>query len=99
VLEFLDLSRCSNIKDRSLEALCKNCAESLRVIDISYCQHLTDNGVRALSMCLSLEDLSLEGNMGITYESLDQVVTSCPLLNSLNLSGKKKNLNFVSYPF
>lgn len=86
-IQILDFYRCTKLTNKSLAELALNCADSLRILDLSYCPQLSDSSVALLANCRLLEDLRLEGCMAITSQSLSPVVESCKYLNRLNASG------------
>ncbi len=58
-MEILDLYRCNKLTDASISKIAAHDQiwQSLRVLDLSYCAQITDQGLMQLSKCSLLEDL------------------------------------------
>lgn len=100
-LEYLCLSNCREITDRSLVALSQGCQhlkyvnfQSLKIhenffsdLELALCNNLTDAGFIQLSKnCHELERMDLEDCNLITDVTLHNLNIGCPNLHSLSLS-------------
>ncbi|VDD96652.1 unnamed protein product [Enterobius vermicularis] len=85
-LEYLCLSSCPQITDRSLFALANSCLY-LKDLELAGCALLTDSGFASLAKnCHELERMDLEDCLLITDLTLDSFSRGCPCLINLSLS-------------
>jgi hypothetical protein len=84
-LESIDLSN-SDIDDQYLQKLAQRCKRLLRDINISSCDNITDEGIKAIaSKCTQLHTFDLSHNKQITTDVLKKVLIS-PHLQTLYLT-------------
>ncbi|CAF0990050.1 unnamed protein product [Brachionus calyciflorus] len=80
-LEFIDLSFCSNVTDKSLESLCKTCIY-IKNLYLRRCKQISDIGVLYIAKyCVNLRELSLcqcakVSDTGIKYLANDKILHS-----------------------
>ncbi|CAB3403188.1 unnamed protein product [Caenorhabditis bovis] len=85
-IEYLCLSNCTNISNRSLVALGAN-SHNLKVLEVSSCSLLDDAGFVALAKgCRKLERLDLEDCSLITDQTIHMLTMNCPAIQELSLS-------------
>ncbi|PAV74822.1 hypothetical protein WR25_11835 isoform A [Diploscapter pachys] len=85
-LEYLCLSNCSQITDRSLNHLAAGC-KNLTVLELSGCVLLSDGGfVQLARACKKLERLDLEDCSLITDTTINSLSVNCSNLCQLSLS-------------
>jgi hypothetical protein len=60
-------------------------APSLKILDLSHCRNITDEGLKLLAKAGNLEQLSLDGCHLITDEGIAAIAGSCPRLQSLSV--------------
>ncbi|PIN21559.1 hypothetical protein CDL12_05741 [Handroanthus impetiginosus] len=80
----LNLSRCSGLRFRGLEALAVNC-KNLESVDISYCSGFVDLEAAALSRSAELKELNLNKCLNISDVGLAKIAVGCPKLEKLSL--------------
>jgi len=88
-LEKLDLEDCASLTDGSLTVLSIHCPK-LRILLLSHCDQITDNGVQKLvemssGGCRNLEYLALDNCPLLTDESLICLSKNCTFLKKLDL--------------
>ncbi|KAJ3208437.1 Annexin A13 [Dinochytrium kinnereticum] len=93
-LSLVVLEGSAALTDDSIIKLSQSCS-SLRVLDASFCPHITDLSVRSLAMfaSLSLKSVSLSGCDRITPEGVEALAEGCKELNEIVLHGCASILN------
>ncbi|XP_064645007.1 uncharacterized protein LOC135498609 [Lineus longissimus] len=94
LLKKLELRQCA-VTDKTLELLGSQCPllEKLNLSNVD----ITDDGVIRLAQRLSLlKNLDISWNQALTDDSVDAILTNCPLMDSLCLVGLKR---LTSKPF
>lgn len=76
--------RCSGIGDDGLAALSVGC-KKLKKLNLSYCNNITDRGLKYLGHLEILSDLELRGLLNITGEGLLALAAGCKRLAELDL--------------
>jgi len=85
-LKKLNLYRCHNVTDKSLEYLAASCS-NLQHLDLSYCVKITDHGIHVLAEKMTqLRTLSLQGLSNITDGSIRKLTANCTKLVELDIS-------------
>ena len=84
-LECLELFWNTKITSKGLLSVCRFCNENLKVLNLSGCVQLDDEGVRDISKCLKLRYLDLTRVPKMTNVSLASIVTFCRELEFLSL--------------
>jgi len=84
ILESINLSWLINISDVSLLAIARHC-QNLKEINITGCESVTGDGVRAFSQNTSLQAMILNACNNIHCEDIEQTVLECPSLVHLGL--------------
>ncbi|KAI8836862.1 hypothetical protein BC829DRAFT_421633 [Chytridium lagenaria] len=87
-LSHVVLEGSAALTDDSLIKLSQSCS-SLRILDASFCPHLTDLSLRSLAMFAStcLASVSLSGCDRITPEGVEALAEGCKLLEEIVLHG------------
>lgn len=83
-LESINLSWLINISDVSMLAIARHC-QSLKEINITGCESVTGDGVRAFSQHTSLQAMILNACYNIHCDAIEQIVLECPSLGYLGL--------------
>jgi F-box/leucine-rich repeat protein 2/20 len=109
-LERLVLSGCSDIDDKSLQTMFHGidpevdilenrplvAPRKLRHVDLSRCNQITDNGIKALAWNVpDLEGLQLGGCIEITDAGLEDLLATTPFLTHLDLEGLSNLTNSI----
>ena len=81
----LELFWNTKITSKGLLSVCRFCNENLKVLNLSGCVQLDDEGVRDISKCLKLRYLDLTRVPKMTNVSLASIVTFCRELEFLSL--------------
>lgn len=84
ILESINLSWLINISDVSLLAIARHC-QNLKEINITGCESVTGDGLRAFSQNTSLQAMILNACNNIHCEDIEQTVLECPSLVHLGL--------------
>jgi len=84
-LECLELFWNTKVTSKGLLSVCRFCHENLKVLNLSGCVQLDDEGVREISRCLKLGYLDLTRVPKMTDESVSKVVERCRELELLSL--------------
>ncbi|CUM48675.1 unnamed protein product [Debaryomyces fabryi] len=86
-LEVLDLKFCCALSDVSIDMLCLGCPK-LKHLDLSFCgSAVSDFSLANISLHLRfLEKLILKGCIRVTRAGIDSLLSSCSMLNYLNVS-------------
>ena len=86
-LQSLNLDRCRNITDASMEEI-RESFSNLRSLNLTWCTNITEIGglTNVFNGCQHLQSLSLEGCDNITQLGLMILGRLCPNLQSLNLN-------------
>ncbi|KAM0061321.1 putative leucine-rich repeat domain superfamily, F-box-like domain superfamily [Helianthus debilis subsp. tardiflorus] len=85
----LDLYRSIGLTDKGISAVARRCT-SLEMINISYCENITDSSLISLSNCCKLNTLESRGCPLITSSGLKSIAIRCKQLTKLDI---KKCLN------
>ncbi|CAN6455129.1 unnamed protein product [Victoria cruziana] len=88
-LQNVDFSGVSGLSDSDLLSLTENCKAGLTKVNLNGCVDLTDDAIIRLVMLRggSLRLLNLGGCRNLTDESLKAILSNCPLLQELDMSG------------
>lgn len=86
-LEVLDLKFCCALSDVSIDILCLGCPK-LKHLDLSFCgSAVSDYSLSNISLHLQfLEKLILKGCVRVSRAGIDSLLSSCSMLNYLNVS-------------
>ena len=84
-LECLELFWNTKVTSKGLLSVCRFCHENLKVLNLSGCVQLDDEGVREISRCLKLGYLDLTRVPKMTDVSVAAVVERCRELELLSL--------------
>jgi hypothetical protein len=86
-LQELNLSQCQQLDDALLRAIVSHLHRTLRVLDLSYCWEITDEGLKILLQAVApLTSLSLKHCDKISFNILAQLAPKLPSLTSLDVS-------------
>lgn len=85
-LQYLNLAKCTDVRDRALVALSEKCLE-LRELVLEDCTGITDNGLSALRTCTSLEVINLNRCCNVSERGIASIVKSCLKLACWSLIG------------
>jgi hypothetical protein len=86
-LQELSLSQCRQFGNAAVGRVAYVLQGTLRVLDLSYCWEVTDEGVKALSRSTSsLMSLSLKQCDKVTFDSMARLVSTIPTLVLLDVS-------------
>lgn len=90
-LQVLDISRCHRLTNLAFSALsqCLN----LKTLKASYLDQVNDAGLRALSTQGALESMEIRGCPSISDEGLIALVSLCPTLSRIDVSGCNRVTN------
>ncbi|KAK6915629.1 Leucine-rich repeat [Dillenia turbinata] len=80
----LDLYRCEGIRDEGLAALSGGCRK-LKILNLSYCRAITDEGIQHLSNFEDLSVLEMRSLINITCSGMTIVAAGCKKLLDLDL--------------
>ena len=84
-LQCLELSWLSQLTDRTLQNIAKNCVQ-LRELNLICCEGVKDEGIRAIAQnCPNLERLFLWGCDALTQKVIEELVMACKKLTGLLL--------------
>jgi len=91
-IEILNLRGCEKLKDESMVFLTESygfkvgLCDSLKVLDLSYCSNVsTGSMLDLLAACGCLEELFLEGLIGVNDDFIHQLCISCRTITKLSL--------------
>jgi len=78
--------RGTRVTDECLKAVAAHCHSSLKLLNIAYCEHITSQGIAALSCCTLLESINFAGlSKASTDGCLSQIFSACNSLAKVNL--------------
>jgi F-box/leucine-rich repeat protein 2/20 len=80
---------CVRIGDDGLAALATGC-KKLTMLNLSYCNRMTDTGLKCISNLSELSDLELRGISNITSIGIKAVAINCKRLAHLDLKHCEK---------
>ncbi|XP_019187945.1 PREDICTED: F-box/LRR-repeat protein 3 isoform X2 [Ipomoea nil] len=83
-LKELDLYRSAGVTDSGIYAIARGCL-SLEMINIAYCNRITDHSFVSLSKCSKLNTLESRGCPLLTSSGLAAVAVGCKLLAKLDI--------------
>lgn len=83
-LSISHLLRCPGITDAGLLAIGRGCP-GLEMINISYCEEVTDNSFMSFSKCSKLSTIESRGCPLITYFGLAAIAAGCKQLTKLDI--------------
>ncbi|CAH9103229.1 unnamed protein product [Cuscuta europaea] len=83
-LKELDLYRSFGVTDSGIDAIAHGCL-SLEMINIAYCNQITDHSFVSLSKCLNLSTLESRGCPLLTSSGLAALAVGCRLLTKLDI--------------
>nr|GMD64328.1 F-box/LRR-repeat protein 3-like isoform X2 [Ipomoea batatas] len=83
-LKELDLYRCVGITDEGIAAIAEGC-QALEMINMAYCEKVTDNSLISLSRCTRLRTLEIRGCPRVSSVGLSSVAAGCKKLEKLDI--------------
>ena len=84
-LYHLNLKRCSNITDKTVEAISKHSSNVLKYLNLTGVRGFTNQGLSHLQKCQHLQELVIQRCLQVTNEGISNL-NNCPSLEILDIS-------------